>query len=188
MRQNPSPLGKASRLTIHNADESVTQAVAAALAKVLLELLRPTQDSSRPPSLRIHLRGELGAGKTTLVRAFLQACGIHGRIKSPSFSILESYDAQGLRFHHIDFYRQDQPEAWQHGGIRDVLSEPGVTLIEWPEHARGMPGPHLTVEIDWADHTQPEGPRSLSFVVHDQHDGLDLSAVPAAIQAVGQAS
>jgi tRNA threonylcarbamoyladenosine biosynthesis protein TsaE len=182
MRQNPSPLGKATGLTIDNADESVTEAVAKKLANAMLLALdqaRVTQSSQT--SLRVHLRGDLGAGKTTFVRAFLRACGIHGRIKSPSFSILESYEAQGLQFHHLDFYRQDQPEAWQHGGIREIMSEPGITLIEWPEHARGMPDPHLLVAIDWLNRDEPEGPRQLTLSVHDQHDGIDLSGVLDAI-------
>lgn len=100
-------------------------------------------------SLRIYLRGNLGSGKTTWVRSFLVSCGITGRIKSPSFSVVESYESGPavVSFHHLDFYRQANPRDWEGGGIRDLLAEPGIVLAEWPERAQGLPEAHIELTI-----------------------------------------
>jgi len=101
----------------------------------------------------IELHGSLGAGKTTLVRHLLRALGVEGRIKSPSYAVLESYDlAQGL-VSHFDFYRFDDPREWADAGFRDVFVAPGLKLSEWPEKASGMLPPadlaiHLHAEDD----------------------------------------
>ena len=84
---------------------------------------------------RIELSGELGAGKTTFVRHLLRALGVQGRIKSPTYTVLESYLLPDLQIHHFDFYRFADPREWEDAGFRDVFAEPGLKLAEWPERA-----------------------------------------------------
>ena len=72
----------------------------------------------------VELRGELGAGKTTFVRHLLQALGVTGRIKSPTYTVLESYDLPGGSISHFDFYRFDDAQEWQDAGFRDVFAAP----------------------------------------------------------------
>ncbi len=103
----------------------------------------------------IFLRGELGSGKTTTVRALLRHLGVQGRIKSPSFSVVESYPLEGLgataphEAHHIDFYRLSQPSAWKEAGLRDLFADPkALLLIEWPDRADGLPAADLELQLD----------------------------------------
>lgn len=132
------------------ADESDTNALAQAVA------LAWTQHPV--PRLLITLEGDLGAGKTTFARAFLRALGVQGRIKSPSFSLVEEYpiDIPDLQFkgtlrstaYHIDLYRFSDPQEWEDSGLRDVVGAPGVSLVEWPQHARGLlPTADLTLHL-----------------------------------------
>jgi tRNA threonylcarbamoyladenosine biosynthesis protein TsaE len=92
-------------------------------------------------SLFIELHGDLGAGKTTLVRHLLQAMGVSGRIKSPTYAIVESYDDiknalyQPLNLWHFDFYRFNDPLEWEEAGFRDIFASKGIKLVEWPEKA-----------------------------------------------------
>lgn len=170
MSQNTPPL---LDVRIPNLSEEDAALTAAATATMVMQAMQAVDGAS----CRIFLHGQLGAGKTTWVRAFLRACGIEGRIKSPSFSVVESYDHNGITFHHLDFYRQTDPHAWQGGGLRDVMTESAVTLVEWPEHAAGLPPPHIEVWIDWEHPDQADGPRRLRFVIRDQDDRLNLSAL-----------
>lgn len=149
-------------------DEQAMSALAQATADLATRCLRA--QSSPAGGFRVYLHGGLGAGKTTWVRHFLQACGVTGRIKSPSFSIVESYEINGLTAHHFDFYRQTNPEQWQGGGLRDLLLEPAITLVEWPEHAAGLPSPHLELWLDWADKDDAEGPRRVKLCFYDLPD------------------
>ena len=86
----------------------------------------------------IELHGTLGAGKTTLVRHLLRALGVTGRIKSPSYAVLESYELDQGIASHFDFYRFENPREWEDAGFRDVFTAPGLKLSEWPEKAAGM--------------------------------------------------
>jgi tRNA threonylcarbamoyladenosine biosynthesis protein TsaE len=92
-------------------------------------------------SLFIELHGDLGAGKTTLVRHLLQTLGVTGRIKSPTYAIVESYDDiknalyQPLNLWHFDFYRFNDPLEWEEAGFRDIFASRGIKLAEWPEKA-----------------------------------------------------
>jgi len=118
--------------------------------------------SAPPPSPhaggRIHLRGDLGAGKTAFVRALLRACGIRGRIKSPSYALLESYKVSNLYFYHFDFYRFSDPREWLDAGFRDLLREDAVVLIEWPERAEGLlPPPDLDISLAYAGQGRDAG-------------------------------
>jgi len=107
------------------------------------------------PALRnafIALHGDLGAGKTTFVRHLLRALGVQGRIKSPTYAVVEPHDAaDGLAVYHFDFYRFDDPREWDDAGFRDLFAGPGLKLAEWPEKAAGMLPPadlDLRIESD----------------------------------------
>jgi tRNA threonylcarbamoyladenosine biosynthesis protein TsaE len=100
----------------------------------------------------LHLHGDLGAGKTTFARALLRALGVQGRIKSPTYALLEPYEVAGLSIAHMDLYRLDDPQAWASAGLRDVLAAPGLKLIEWPERAAPLlPAPDLTLLLSLVD-------------------------------------
>ncbi|MES2957454.1 MAG: tRNA (adenosine(37)-N6)-threonylcarbamoyltransferase complex ATPase subunit type 1 TsaE [Pseudomonadota bacterium] len=94
------------------------------------------------PALRlgafITLSGPLGAGKTSFVRHLLRALGVQGRIKSPTFAVLEPYAVGALALSHFDFYRFSDPREWVDAGFRDVFAAPGLKLAEWPENAAAM--------------------------------------------------
>ncbi len=86
----------------------------------------------------IYLRGDLGAGKTTLVRALLNTLGYSGRVKSPTYTLLEHYQIAGLHLRHFDLYRFNSPEEWAQAGFRDEFDGRNICLIEWPEKAQGL--------------------------------------------------
>jgi tRNA threonylcarbamoyladenosine biosynthesis protein TsaE len=107
------------------------------------------------PALRnafIELRGELGAGKTTLVRHLLQALGVQGRIKSPTYTIVEAYELADLSIWHCDFYRFNDPAEWEDAGLRELFAAPGLKLVEWPDKARGyLPPADLLIALEVQD-------------------------------------
>lgn len=98
----------------------------------------------------IYLHGDLGAGKTTLVRAVLNALGYTGRVKSPTYTLVESYNVAGLEFRHFDLYRLRDQEEWDAAGFRDEFDGQNIFFIEWPERAQGLLPPadiEITFEI-----------------------------------------
>ena len=108
------------------------------------------------PALRhafIELQGDLGAGKTTFVRHLLRALGITGRIKSPTYAVVEPHETpDGLAISHFDFYRFNDPREWADAGFRDVFAAPGLKLAEWPEKAATMlPTPDLVLHLSVLD-------------------------------------
>ncbi len=120
------------------AEDSATAALGAALAARL-----------RPQFGYIALRGGLGAGKTTLVRGLLRACGEAGPVRSPTFTLLESYTVRGLEIMHLDLYRLGQAEELEFLGLRDWLATACTLLIEWPERGEGLlPPPDLTLDLE----------------------------------------
>ncbi len=100
----------------------------------------------------IELHGPLGAGKTTFTRHLLRALGVAGTVKSPTYTLMEPYEADathgGLAIAHFDFYRFDDPNEWADAGFRDVFAAPGLKLVEWPEKAEGLlPAADLVVTL-----------------------------------------
>ena len=127
--------------TLHWASEADCAALAQALAQ--------------PPRLHllhdatIELLGPLGAGKTTFVRHLLRALGVTGRIKSPTYAVLEPYRLGELAISHLDFYRFEDMREGLDAGLRDVFAEPGLKLVEWPQHAAGLlPTADLRITIE----------------------------------------
>ncbi len=97
----------------------------------------------------IALHGDLGAGKTTFARHLLRALGAQGRIKSPTYALMEAYDLPGGPAWHFDFYRLEDPQEWADAGFRELFAGPGLKLSEWPEHAAGLlPTPDLALHIE----------------------------------------
>ena len=88
--------------------------------------------------LVVYLRGELGAGKTTLVRGVLRGLGYEGRVKSPTYALVELYAISRLDLHHFDFYRFHDPREWTDAGFRETFNGRSVSLIEWPEKAGAL--------------------------------------------------
>jgi tRNA threonylcarbamoyladenosine biosynthesis protein TsaE len=122
-------------------DETATQLFAAALAA--------------QPALQhalIELHGDLGAGKTTLVRHLLRALGVQGRVKSPTYAVVEPYELPGLNVWHFDFYRFSDPREWEDAGFRDIFASPGLKLAEWPAKAAGfLPRADLVIQLEATD-------------------------------------
>jgi tRNA threonylcarbamoyladenosine biosynthesis protein TsaE len=101
--------------------------------------------------LIVYLSGDLGAGKTTLVRGCLRALGYGGRVKSPTFALVEVYRLSSLYLHHFDFYRFNDPREWVDAGFRDVFGGDNVCLVEWPEKAGNeLPPADLAVRLEHA--------------------------------------
>ena len=133
-------------------DESATQSFAAQLAQAL---------TSWPGGrdARIELRGNLGAGKTTLVRHLLRAAGVQGRIKSPTYAVVEPHQAgtgeSAWPIWHFDFYRFSDPQEWEDAGFRDIFAGPGLKLMEWPDKVAGqLPPADLVIELHALDENQ----------------------------------
>ena len=118
----------------------VDLAATRALAVVLADCLQP--------GMKLYLSGDLGAGKTTLVRELLRALGHTGRVASPTFTLMEPYNLSKFEVHHFDFYRLSEPEAWRDAGFEESFTGAAVVLVEWPEHAGGaLPTPDLSVSL-----------------------------------------
>jgi len=114
------------QLTRFLPSESDTLAFGSALAPVLM------------PGLVVFLSGELGAGKTTLARGILRGLGHTGKVKSPSFALVEPYTFSRLYLYHFDFYRFSDPRELGDAGFREHFNPESVCLVEWPENAAGM--------------------------------------------------
>ncbi len=150
-----------SRITVTLADEADTAAFAARFAETL------------QPGLVIFLRGDLGAGKTTLVRALLRALGHRGRVKSPSYALVEHYEVSGLHLRHFDLYRFRDAAEWESAGFRDEFDGSNVCLIEWPEKAHGLlPQEDVAIVFDILPHG-----RSVALSAHTPMGEKCLSAL-----------
>ncbi len=129
-----------ARCRSHLADEAATLAFGAQLARELI------------PGMTFYLEGDLGAGKTTLVRGLLRALGYAGRVKSPTYTLAETYSLPAFELYHYDLYRMHDPREWLDAGFRDVIGGQAVSLIEWPEKAAGwLPPPDVIIRLTIAD-------------------------------------
>ena len=105
--------------------------------------------SGLAPGLVIYLSGDLGTGKTTLVRGLLRALGVAERVKSPTFSLVELYTISSLYLYHFDFYRFSHSGEWIDAGFRDHFNAASVCVVEWPEKAGGqLPAPDVRITIE----------------------------------------
>jgi len=103
------------------------------------------------PPLVVRLEGPLGAGKTTLVRGILRGLGHTAPVRSPTYTLLETYEVGAMRVHHLDLYRLADPEELEFIGVRDLATENAVWLVEWPERGgERLPPPGWTIRIDYA--------------------------------------
>lgn len=150
--------------SLHWRDEAATLAFAQALAN---------QACLRQAFIELH--GELGAGKTTLVRHLLRALGVPGRIKSPTYAVVEPYELPGLNIWHFDFYRFSDPREWEDAGFRDIFAADGLKLAEWPEKAAGfLPVADLQIALE----VQDDESRQVQLTAHSAIGMELLHALP----------
>lgn len=123
--------------TVFLPDEAATLAAGGKLASIV------------EPGLFIALSGNLGAGKTTLSRGILRGLGFGGKVKSPTYALVELYNLPALDLYHFDFYRFNDPQEWAEAGFRDYFGARNACLVEWPERAGGLlPTPDLSISLD----------------------------------------
>jgi tRNA threonylcarbamoyladenosine biosynthesis protein TsaE len=104
------------------------------------------------PGMVITLAGDLGAGKTTLVRGLLRAAGVEGAIKSPTFALVEHYPLSSIYFYHIDLYRFENADDWDHSGLSECFRADSACLVEWPSRLGArMPPVDLALTLSWTD-------------------------------------
>ena len=126
-------------LKMHLPDEAATRALGARLARVI------------EPGLFVSLNGDLGSGKTTFVRGMLRGLGHQGRVKSPTYTLVELYTISRLNLYHFDFYRFRDPREWRDAGFSEYFSNASVCLVEWPEKAAGLlPVADLALAFEFA--------------------------------------
>lgn len=159
---------------MHLANENATDALARRLAgalsdarsdvlsdarsDVLSNARSDVRSDARSGGLRIFLSGELGAGKTHFVRALIRGLGHTGRVRSPTFTLLEPYELLSFRIYHFDFYRFSSQNEWREAGFDEALSDSGgVCLIEWPEMAGAtLPSPDLRITLEHLEQRDDE--------------------------------
>ncbi|MBS0373399.1 MAG: tRNA (adenosine(37)-N6)-threonylcarbamoyltransferase complex ATPase subunit type 1 TsaE [Proteobacteria bacterium] len=118
-------------------DEAATRRAAADLARVL--------QARAPAAFFLTLEGELGAGKTTFVRGLVEGLGIRGPVRSPTYTLLETYEAGSHRLHHLDWYRLADPAELEALAFRELLGPGQWVVVEWPERA-----PAIAAQADLA--------------------------------------
>jgi len=133
-----------SQLLLHLSDAAATEILGRALARALPPLaLNPAV---------CYLRGDLGAGKTTCVRSLLHALGIAGIVRSPTYTLIETYPAGAITCVHVDLYRLRGAEDLEDLGLREYWAPGHLVLVEWPERAGGaLASPDLALDLAYAD-------------------------------------
>ncbi len=140
------------------ADAAAMEALGARLAPVLDHAI-------------VYLQGELGAGKTTLARGILRGLGYAGKVRSPTYTLVEPYPVDPGMVYHLDLYRLVDAEELEWLGLRDMLAEPALLLVEWPERGGGvLPEADLIVRIAASD-----GGRSVDIVAQTERGQQILS-------------
>ena len=143
-------------------DEEATLAYGNRLAQVL------------EPGLFVALSGSLGSGKTTLTRGILRGLGYPGKVKSPTYALVELYNLTKLDLYHFDFYRFNNPQEWLDAGFRDYFDHGNICLVEWPERARDLlPVPDLKIALSM----EGDG-RRLRIAAETEHGKRCLDRLP----------
>jgi len=126
-------------LKMHLPDEAATRTLGTRLARAI------------EPGLFIYLHGDLGSGKTTFARGLLRGLGYQGRVKSPTYALVELYTVSRLNLYHFDFYRFRDPREWRDAGFSEYFNDASVCLVEWPEKAAGLlPVADLDLTLEFA--------------------------------------
>ena len=136
------------------------EAATIALGRQLAPLLKP--------GMVVWLDGDLGAGKTTLVRALLRALGHAGPVKSPTYTLVEVYVVSSLYWYHFDFYRFNEPEEFDDAGLGEYFREDSICLVEWPAKAAGhVPPADLALDFRFAKNA-PESGRVVDLLARSE--------------------
>jgi tRNA threonylcarbamoyladenosine biosynthesis protein TsaE len=130
------------------------------LAKKIGHMIQST--TLKNQGLHIWLIGDLGSGKTTLVRYILRTLGYEGKVKSPTYNLCEPYSVLinncETAVHHFDLYRMNHPLEWEEAGFKDILNQSGIHLIEWPEKAENtLPLADLIIRLQYISETVRKG-------------------------------
>ena len=158
------------RLTIRSAEHM----------RELGEVLARAVPTGLPQPVFNALHGDLGAGKTTLVGGALQALGLASHARSPTYTLLEPYEAEHLNVYHLDLYRLGAASELEMLGVRDLLNSGALLFIEWPERGAGwLPTPSLRIQIGYGDVG-----RTVELSAHDLPGGQLLSAVMSQVSTL----
>jgi tRNA threonylcarbamoyladenosine biosynthesis protein TsaE len=153
-------------------DSASTEALGAALARAF---------SARGTGAVLHLRGELGSGKTTCARSLLHALGVLGQVRSPTYTLVDTYTASELHLVHVDLYRLSSSAEVEELGLRDLTGPNSLMLIEWPEQGgAAVPPADLYLQLRYAGESRVASLRAGSAVGVGWLTklGFDASLVP----------
>jgi tRNA threonylcarbamoyladenosine biosynthesis protein TsaE len=152
----------------HLADADATERVGAGLARAL------------GGGMVVTLHGDLGAGKTTVVRGALRALGWTGPVKSPTYTLVEHYPFSRLYFYHFDFYRFADPSEWETAGLAEYFRDDAVCLVEWPERVEGFLPP-ADIDIALAHPGSGVSGRDLVLSTHTEAGERCINAITLAL-------